>query len=147
MATSLSLLAVGCMCVRAHVHVHCWWVWGRRWGGAGLCQRGTQGHLWSCHPHCICRTSEIQTNDVNNSKKPCGATLSSALVSKLSTWCLILNYKRCEHLMQECKGPSNSESDYPIIFLCANRHCTENSKQLRYYKKFSLNISCVKKSD
>lgn len=39
------------------VHVYCWWGWGGRWG-TGLCQRATQGHLLTCHPHSVCWTSE-----------------------------------------------------------------------------------------
>lgn len=52
----LSLLGIGCtVCVS--VHVYCWWGWGGRWG-TGLCQRGTQGHLLTCHPHSVCWTSK-----------------------------------------------------------------------------------------
>lgn len=52
----LSLLGIGCtVCVS--VHVYCWWGWGGRWG-TGLCQRATQGHLLTCHPHSVCWTSK-----------------------------------------------------------------------------------------
>lgn len=52
----LSLLGIGCtVCVS--VHVYGWWGWGGRWG-TGLCQRGTQGHLLTCHPCSVCWTSK-----------------------------------------------------------------------------------------
>lgn len=53
----LSLLGIECVYVYARVHVFCWWGWGGRWGRA-LCQRGTQGHLLTCHPHSVCWTSK-----------------------------------------------------------------------------------------
>ena len=53
----LSLLGIGSMCFCARVHVFCWWGWGGRWG-TGLCQRGTQGHLLTCHPPSVCWTSK-----------------------------------------------------------------------------------------
>lgn len=49
----LSLLGIGCKAV----HVNCWWGWGGRWG-TGLCQRGTRGHLLTCHPHSVRWTSK-----------------------------------------------------------------------------------------